>query len=88
MEEILKEYFDLDVMRDTFPEVLAGFWFTIKLSILAGVLSLLWGLVLAVLRQTPGKVRRDHPLADDRLHRHHARASAADRHPPRLRVFR
>ena len=56
MEEILKEYFDLDVMRDTFPEVLAGFWFTIKLSILAGILSLLWGLVLAVLRQTPGKL--------------------------------
>ena len=55
MEEILKEYFDLDVMRDSFPDVLAGFWFTIKLSILAGVLSLLWGLVLAVLRQTPGK---------------------------------
>ncbi len=56
MEEILKEYFDLDVMRESFPDVLAGFWFTIKLSILAGVLSLLWGLVLAVLRQTPGKL--------------------------------
>ena len=36
--------------------MLAGFWFTIKLSVLAGVLSLLWGLVLAVLRQTPGKL--------------------------------
>ena len=56
MEEILKEYFNFDVMRDTFPEVLAGFWFTIKLSLLAGVLSLLWGLVLAVLRQTPGRL--------------------------------
>jgi len=56
MEEILKEYFDLDVMRDYFPDVLAGFWFTIKLSVLAGVLSLIWGLVLAVLRQTPGKL--------------------------------
>ena len=56
MEEILKEYFDLDVMREYFPEVLAGFWFTIKLSVLAGILSLLWGLVLAVLRQTPGKL--------------------------------
>ena len=58
MEEILKEYFDLDVMRESFPDVLAGFWFTIKLSILAGVLSLLWGLVLAVLRQTPGSSAR------------------------------
>jgi len=56
MEEILKEYFDLDVMRETFPQVLDGFWFTIKLSVLAGALSLLWGLILAVLRQTPGKL--------------------------------
>ena len=39
----------------TSREVLEGFWFTIKLSILAGILSLLWGLILAVLRQTPGK---------------------------------
>jgi ABC-type amino acid transport system permease subunit len=30
--------------------------FTIKLSIVAGVLSLIWGLVLAVLRQTPGRL--------------------------------
>ena len=56
MEEILKEYFDFDIMREYFPQVIEGFWFTIKLSILAGVLSLAWGLVLAVLRQTPGKL--------------------------------
>jgi polar amino acid transport system permease protein len=56
MEEILKEYFDLDVMRESFPQVLEGFWYTIKLSVLAGILSLLWGLVLAVLRQTPGRL--------------------------------
>jgi polar amino acid transport system permease protein len=35
-----------------------GFWYTIKLAVIAGILSLLWGLVLAVLRQTPGKVGR------------------------------
>ena len=56
MEELLKEYFDLDIMRDSFPRVLDGFWFTVKLSIIAGILSLIWGLILAVLRQTPGKL--------------------------------
>ena len=55
MEELLKEYFDLDIMRESAPRVLEGFWFTIKLSVLAGILSLAWGLILAMLRQTPGK---------------------------------
>jgi polar amino acid transport system permease protein len=40
---------------DNFEEVLKGFWFTVKLSIISGILSLSWGLVLAVLRQTRGK---------------------------------
>jgi polar amino acid transport system permease protein len=42
-------------MFDEFDRVLDGFWFTIKLSVIGGVLSLLWGLVLAVLRQLPGR---------------------------------
>ncbi|MFM8888667.1 MAG: amino acid ABC transporter permease [Solirubrobacterales bacterium] len=42
-------------MEDNFGYVLEGFWWTIRLSILGGILSLLWGLVLAVLRQLPGK---------------------------------
>jgi polar amino acid transport system permease protein len=42
-------------MGDALDPILKGFWFTIKLSIVSGVLSLLWGLVLAVLRQLPGK---------------------------------
>ena len=46
------------IMFDNFDTVLDGFWFTFKLSIIAGVLSLLWGLVLAVLRQTPGRSAR------------------------------
>jgi len=56
MEELLKEYFDLGIMKEYAPRVLEGFWFTIKLSLLAGILSLLWGLILAILRQTPGKL--------------------------------
>ena len=48
-------YFDFGLMGDNFGAVLDGFWLTVKLSIISGVLSLVWGLVLAVLRQLPGK---------------------------------
>jgi polar amino acid transport system permease protein len=42
-------------MRDEFGFVLDGFWQTLQLSLIAGALSLMWGLVLALLRQLPGK---------------------------------
>src|SRR5262245_26860016 len=42
-------------MVEHFDEVLEGFWLTIQLSVFAGVLSLLWGLILAQLRQVPGR---------------------------------
>jgi len=55
MDQILSQYFDLSLMWDHFDEVLAGFWITIKLSLLSGGLALIWGLVLAQLRQLPGR---------------------------------
>jgi polar amino acid transport system permease protein len=55
MEFLLNYYFDFGLMADELEPVLKGFWYTIKLSVLAGILSLAWGLVLAVLRQLPGK---------------------------------
>jgi polar amino acid transport system permease protein len=60
VQQIISQYFDLSVMfdPDNFDKIMAGFWYTIKLSILAGILSLIWGLILAVLRQTPGKLGR------------------------------
>ena len=48
-------FFDFGVMEDNFGRVLHGFWFTIRLAIFGGVLALTLGLVLAVLRQLPGK---------------------------------
>jgi polar amino acid transport system permease protein len=56
MERIIEQYFDFGVMFDPayFDKIIDGFAFTLKLSIVAGALSLAWGLVLAVLRQTPG----------------------------------
>ncbi|HEX2435132.1 MAG TPA: amino acid ABC transporter permease [Solirubrobacterales bacterium] len=55
MDFIIEYYFDFGLMFDEFDRILDGFWYTIKLSMLGGILSLIWGLVLAVLRQLPGK---------------------------------
>jgi polar amino acid transport system permease protein len=54
MDFIFEYYFDFDIIRDNFDAVLDGFWLTLKLSIVSGVLSLLWGLILSLLRQLPG----------------------------------
>ena len=55
MDFILEYYFDFGLMGDEFGRVLDGFWVTLKLSIVGGILSLTWGLILAVMRQLPGK---------------------------------
>jgi polar amino acid transport system permease protein len=55
MEFIINYYFDTEIMKDNFDLLIKGFWFTIKLSVISGILSLAWGLVLAVLRQLPGR---------------------------------
>jgi polar amino acid transport system permease protein len=55
MDFIFDYYFDFNLMGDEFSRVLDGFWITLKLSVISGVLSLIWGLILAVLRQLPGK---------------------------------
>jgi polar amino acid transport system permease protein len=49
------QYFDFGLMRSEFDPVLDGFWSTVQLSVISGALSLTWGLVLAVLRQLPGR---------------------------------
>ncbi len=58
MDFIFNYYFDFKnyVFSDGhFGDLMKGFWFTIKLLTLAGFLSLAWGLVLAVLRQSRSK---------------------------------
>ena len=55
MDFILDYYFDFGLMREEFAPILDGFWITLKLSIISGFLALVWGLVLAVLRQLPGR---------------------------------
>jgi len=55
MDVIIEQYFDVGLMLDELDTVFDGFVQTILLSIFGGVFSLLWGLVLAVLRQLPGR---------------------------------
>ena len=55
MDFIFEYYFDFGIMGDSFDSILDGFFLTLKLSVISGVLSLTWGLVLAMLRQLPGK---------------------------------
>jgi polar amino acid transport system permease protein len=55
MDVVFEQYFDFGIMGDEFGFVLDGFWQTLQLSLIAGALSLMWGLVLALLRQLPGK---------------------------------
>jgi polar amino acid transport system permease protein len=55
MDVIIEQYFDLNIINDNFSVVLDGFWQTLLLSGIAGTLSLTWGLILALLRQLPGR---------------------------------
>ena len=55
MQQFLKTFFDLQFMQENFDQVLAGFWVTIKLSLVGGFFALIWGLILSVLRQLPGR---------------------------------
>ncbi len=55
MSEFFQQYFDFTVMGDHFGEVLDGFLKNLLVFAVAGTLALAWGLILALLRQLPGK---------------------------------
>jgi polar amino acid transport system permease protein len=55
MNEFFNQYFDFDVMGAHFSEVLEGFFRNLLLFAVVVVLALLWGLILALLRQLPGR---------------------------------
>jgi polar amino acid transport system permease protein len=56
MDVIRHLYFDFPTVQDNFPDIMSGFSETVQLSLIAGALSLIWGLILALLRQTPGRI--------------------------------
>jgi polar amino acid transport system permease protein len=51
----IEQYFDFDIMGDNFDFILDGFWLTVQLALVSAVLALAWGLVLALLRASPGR---------------------------------
>ncbi len=55
MDVFLEQYFDLGVMRDNLDYVIEGFWLTIQLALLSAALALVWGLILALFRASPGR---------------------------------
>jgi polar amino acid transport system permease protein len=55
MSVFFHQYFDLEIIQDNFGYVLKGFGQTVELSIVSAVLALTWGLVLALLRASPGR---------------------------------
>jgi polar amino acid transport system permease protein len=55
MSVFFHQYFDLDVIQNNFSYVLKGFGQTVELSIVSAVLALTWGMVLALLRASPGR---------------------------------
>lgn len=55
MSVFFEQYFDFSVMREHFGEVFEAFLQNILVFLVAAVLALIWGLILAMLRQLPGK---------------------------------
>ncbi len=61
MNEVINQYFDWNAARPYFPDLARGFWVTIQIALLAEILALALGLVLAVARQAGRDART--PLA-------------------------
>src|SRR5881392_1103411 len=56
MSQFFSQYFDFNFMFNHFDQVWAGFRTTLLLWVVAGFFALIWGLILSVLRQTPGRL--------------------------------
>jgi polar amino acid transport system permease protein len=55
MSEFFHQYFDFTIMGDHFSEVLEGFFKNLLLFAVVVVLALAWGMILALIRQLPGR---------------------------------
>jgi polar amino acid transport system permease protein len=55
-DEVRQAFFYGPEFRESFPDILEKFWTNVKLFLTAEVFILVWGLVLAVLRNLPGPV--------------------------------
>jgi glutamate transport system permease protein len=48
----------VEAVVDELPVILGAFWLTVKLTVVSGVISLIWGIVLAAMRVSPLPVLR------------------------------
>ena len=55
MKVFFEQYFDFHIMGEHFGEVFEAFLQNLLIFLVAAIIALLWGLILAVIRQTPGK---------------------------------
>lgn len=55
MKVFFEQYFDFHIMGEHFGEVFEAFLQNLLIFLVAAIVALLWGLVLALLRQAPGK---------------------------------
>jgi polar amino acid transport system permease protein len=55
MSEFIHQYFDFHIMGSHFSEVLHAFFLNLLVFAVAAVLALSWGLLLALIRQLPGR---------------------------------
>jgi len=55
VSQFFNQYFNFEVMGEHFGEVLVAFLQNLLVFAVAAVIALLWGLVLALLRQLPGR---------------------------------
>ncbi len=55
MDVFFEQYFDFSIMGEHFWEVFEAFLQNLLIFLVAGVIALIWGLVLALLRQLPGR---------------------------------
>ena len=54
--EVKAAFFNREIFRESFPEVLRAFWLNIKIFCVAEIFILVFALVIAVLRSLPGPV--------------------------------
>jgi polar amino acid transport system permease protein len=55
LKVFFEQYFDFHIMGEHFGEVLEAFIQNLLIFLVAAIVALIWGLVLALLRQAPGK---------------------------------
>jgi polar amino acid transport system permease protein len=55
LKVFFEQYFDFHIMGEHFGEVLEAFIQNLLIFLVAAIIALIWGLLLAVIRQTPGK---------------------------------